>query len=464
MTRFAPTLLVLLCAAIPARADHDALDVALQDAAADIVKKLRAEGCPNVGVLKFLVQKPQKEAGQGDDAVGELNQGLADRLEKALIFANPDEKLGIIRGATKKAQTIPLANHLKEEGRKNCFEGRYALAWGSAEVEPGAFITGRAVIADDLKTITLHVEQFGKDGQMKPAIEPIKVAATRRTLVEAGYSYVLKTEKTKELRGARGSATTSDDTVKISELEQSAATTALVTVRPPGVKFTAEDALKDSPVQLTCKVNGRPVEVQGDRFSEPGDKDKVTFHLKNTDPEATYAVVLKVNGRNTLFREEAEPARCLKWILAPKSEVEVEGFQESDTSMTEFKILSTEESEADVIRYGDLVGSVRMVVYRGERPSGEKTDEPPARRELELTQLVSISRGAEDRTPGGSKPSSLDGLKSALRKQGVTSSGARGVIGSADKAKEHAVERVAFKSVPSVGVADITIRYYTPRK
>ena len=132
--------------------------------------------------------------------------------------------------------------------------------------------------------------------------------------------------------------------------------------------------------------------------------------------------------------------------------------------MTEFKILSTEESEADVIRYGDLVGSVRMVVYRGENASADKTDEPPARRELGLTQLVSISRGAEDRTPGGSKPSSLAGLKDALKKPSASNSGARGVIGSGDKAKEHAVERVPFRSVPSVGVADITIRYYTPKK
>ena len=233
MIRLTPTLLLLLVAALPARAEHDALDVALQDAASAIVKKLRAEDCSSVGVLKFLVQRPQKEAGQADDSIGELNQGLADRLEKALIFANPDEKLGIIRGATKKAQTIPLANHLQEDGRKACFEGRYELAWGTGDVEPGAFITGRAVIAGDLKTITLHMDQFGKDGKLTCAVEPITVLVTRRTLVEAGYSYVLKPEKTRELRGARGSATTSDDTVKISELEQSAATTAL-TRGPPG--------------------------------------------------------------------------------------------------------------------------------------------------------------------------------------------------------------------------------------
>src|SRR5262245_17149030 len=99
MIRFTPTLVLLFVAALAARAEHDALDVALQDAATAIVKKLRDEGCSSVGVLKFLVQRPQKEAGQADDSVGELNQGLADRLEKALIFANPDEKLGIIRGA-----------------------------------------------------------------------------------------------------------------------------------------------------------------------------------------------------------------------------------------------------------------------------------------------------------------------------------------------------------------------------
>jgi hypothetical protein len=463
MTRYSALLVVLLCSAPPAWADPDALDEALAKAAPGIVKQLREEGCRSVGVLKFLVQRPQKEAGEAADAVGELNQGLADRLENAMIFANTDERLGIIRGATKKAQTIPLANHLKEEGRKNCFEARYELAWGSAEVEPGAFITGRAVVAKDLKTVTLYLERFDKDGKVKSLGDPIEVPVTRRTLVEAGYSYVLTKEKTKELRGARGSASTSDDPVKISEIDQSAATSALVIARPAGVKYTAEDAIKESPVQLTCKYNGQPIKVEGGRLPEPGPDDKVSFTLKNTDPDATYAVVLKVNGRNTLFREEAEPSRCLKWILAPQAEVEVAGFQESDTKMTEFKILSDEESEADVIRYGDLVGSVRMVVFRGEQSAAEKADTPPAPRDLVLTQLVAISRGAEDRA-SGSKPSSLAGLQDLLRKQCATASGARGVIGSSDKAKEHMVERVPFKPLPSVGVADITIRYYTPKK
>jgi len=462
MTRYVTLLVVFLCST-PAWANADALDEALAKAAPGIVKQLREEGCPSVGVLKFLVQRPQKEAGEADDAVGELNQGIADRLENALIFASTDERLGIIRGASKKAQSIPLANHLKEEGRKSCFEGRYELAWGSAEVEPGAFITGRAVVAKDLKTITLHLEHFGKDGKLKSLGSPIEVPATRRTLVEAGYSYVLGKEKTKELRGARGSASTSDDPIKISEVEQSAATSALVIARPAGVKYTAEDALKESPVELTCKYNGLPVKVEGGRMPEPGPDTKVSFTLKNTDPDATYAVVLKVNGRNTLLREEAEPSRCLKWILAPQTEVEVAGFQDSDSKMTEFKILSDEESEADVVRYGDLVGSVRMVVFRGEQSAAEKADSPPAPRDLVLTQLVAISRGAEDRALG-SKPSSLAGLQDQLRKQSATASGARGVIGSSGKAKEHMVERVPFKSLPAIGVADITIRYYTPKK
>src|SRR5262249_12108704 len=213
----------LLALAVPARADHHAPDEALDKVAPQVLKKLKACKAENVGVLKFLVQRGD---GKPDDAVGELNMGLADRLEAALILHNPDEKIGIIDRASLAvvANMNRLANHRTEEGRQMFFGDDYKLAWGNTKVKPSAFVTGLAIIGKDLKSVTLKLEMFGADGQVEAVGEPIVVPTTRRTLVEAGYSYVL-TEKMKPdiFDGARGSKTNKGAVAQVKAEDDAAA-------------------------------------------------------------------------------------------------------------------------------------------------------------------------------------------------------------------------------------------------
>src|SRR5437868_4967033 len=89
--------LAIFALAMPARADHDSIDEAFAKAAPQLLNKLKARKAKNVGVLKFLVQKGEAKP---EDAVGELNMGLADRLEAALILANESEKFGILDRAS----------------------------------------------------------------------------------------------------------------------------------------------------------------------------------------------------------------------------------------------------------------------------------------------------------------------------------------------------------------------------
>src|SRR5262245_36179904 len=101
-SRFAVVLGGLALAALaltagPAPAvERDNHDAAQQKHAPEIIKYLRDHKYQNVGVLKFLVK-------QGDavpDNAGPLNLSVANRLEVALVLANPDEKLGIIERAS----------------------------------------------------------------------------------------------------------------------------------------------------------------------------------------------------------------------------------------------------------------------------------------------------------------------------------------------------------------------------
>jgi hypothetical protein len=461
-----PIALILIAA--PVRADHDAIDEAFVKLAPRILDRLQARGAQNVGVLKFLVQRGDS---QPDDAVGELNMGLADRLEAALILADNNEKLGIIERASLAvvANNNRLANHRTEEGRQAFFGDTYRLAWGDKKVKPSAFVTGLAQISRDLKSVTMKLQLFGEDGSVESIGEPIIVPATRRTLVEAGYSYVL-TERTAPslFDGARGSRTNKGAVVKIKAEDEAAALSQTVSLhdssKTEGVRFTAADALRDSPVRLTVLYNGKPAPVEKDHVREPLESDRVTFLLENTDNKSSYAVVLKVNGKNTLFSEDLEAGQCLKWVLAPGAKLVVAGFQEDDRKATPFKILSARESEENTFRYGDLTGTVRLVAFRGETV----TEDPSAVEKKDLepqhVTLAAVARGSKGLKKGEDRPGSLAALKADLLGREKQTEGMRGVIDKSSRKEDRPIQRVYFQSLPTVAVADITIRYYSTRK
>src|SRR5262245_5745812 len=450
-------LAAVLALVLPARADHDSIDEAFTKVAPEILAKVRARNGKNVGVLKLLVQRGESKP---DDAVGELNMGLADRLEAALILASPDEKIGIIHRASMAVveNMNRAANHCTPDGRKKLFRDMYPLAWGTKTVPASAFVTGVASISKDLRKVTIRLEMFGDDGVVERIGEPIDLPTTRRTLVEAGYSYVL-TEKAAPsvFDGARGGLKNKGSALRLKAEDDVAALDQALAMNDPtkteGVKFTAAAAVKDCPVKLTIRYNDKDIEVEGDQVPEPKENEKVTFLLKNTDPAFMYAVVLKVNGKNTLFSEDSEPAQCLKWIIPPNGSVEVTGFQESDADAIPFKILSTKESQENVVRYGDLGGTVRMVAYRGKQvdtdPSAVEKKEPDHNR----VYLAAVSRGSKELKKGDIKPQSLRSLKGDLLGREEQLEGQRGYIDKGARKVANPIDRIFFEPLPTVGVA-----------
>jgi len=457
----------VLCA-VPARADHDTIDEAFVKVAPEVLKHVRACKANNVGVLKFLVQRP---GGKLDDTVGELNLSLADRLEAALILENKDRTFGILgRPSTAVvADNNRWANHLTPEGRQAFFKTKYNLAWGSVEdkVKAAMFVTGTATLSKDLRSVSITLEAFGPDGESKPIGTPMSVATSRRTLVEAGYSYVLTEKAAPQVfdgsrgGGSKGVRQKAKDEDEVASLGQALAMND--PTKTEGVKSTAEEAIRECPVKLTVLYNGTEVPIERDGIREPAETDKVAFRLTNTDTKRTYAVVLKVNGKNTLFSEELDADRCLKWILAPGATHDIRGFQEDETQSVPFKILSNKESEKGQVRYGDLVGMMRMVVYRGELSTGDVTPAEQEEPESRQVVLAAVSRGAQTKSNGG-RPGSLARLQAVLKGLDDDSEGARGIIDKGGKKEASPLQRVQFTTLPSVGVADITLRYYTPKK
>jgi len=175
----------------------DNLDEVLRGKAPEILKYLKSKNYANVGVLKFLVKKGDAAA---SDNVGELNNSLANRLEVALVLANPDEDLGIIQHASRTVakENNVRASHLTREGRKAFFTGEYDLAWGPKKVSADAFVTGTATIAKDLKRTTFKFQVFDKEGNISDILDDVVMETSPRVLTEAGYSYLIKPDVNKE--------------------------------------------------------------------------------------------------------------------------------------------------------------------------------------------------------------------------------------------------------------------------
>jgi hypothetical protein len=433
-------------------AEVDNLDAALCKAAPEVVKYLHDKKYGNVGVLKFLVGRGH---GPLSDNAGPLNRSLAHRLEVALVLALPDESIRLVGRASDAvaASGNGRATHLTAKGRREFFRlgpRTFQPAWGDGPVQPDAFLTGEARLAPDLRSIRVKVLAFdGKDFDRLAKVCAFKAAVDARTLTEAGVSYAR----------ARGIKDDDEDTA----LAQAPK------VPPPAWAGEAEpkarekefgEVVSQSPVRLQVLYNGKEVPIKGGAVPTPAEGDKVAFRFKNDGTE-TYGVVLKVNGKNTLFYEELDALYCYRWILEPGKSVTVEGFQKDDGKREAFAVRPPEESRDLAVQYGEHAGTFSVVVFRGVHKEDEALVKNEDRRTRELRP---ISRGTL--SSGGPRALNLQSLKGELDKQArpdaLAREGSRGMIVSGEEG-ESKIERVSFYPYPRPELS-VTIRYHEPPK
>jgi hypothetical protein len=423
-----------------ARAAGDAnLDKALAQHAAKVIGYLRSKNYHNVGVLKFLVQKGQDKP---SDNVGPLNLTIANRLEVALVLADPDDQLKLIRHASETVAKSKSgrANHLTAAGRKALFRLSYEPAWGNANeyVKADAFITGLVQLSPDFKKTTVHLQAFDNPDSDPAEIDQFTVATDERTLTEAGRSYRLRAL----LRTAPDEAATYAQEAEAGR---------------------AEPALKNSLVGLEIYYDDQKVDIQyknGQAWVKgPYKGQTVRFVLKNRSAQP-YGAVLRVNGENTLYKERSPSSQCRKWVLDPAEEVTVVGFQTDQATAEKFEVLSAEESEEREINYGEHVGTFSLDVF-ASRAAEDK--DPLLSDNEESRKLIAINTGEvpankpiklkslQDELKKG-KPKISGGERSLLRGKGIVVSGAK---------IDSGVQKVAFETYP-IPVVSATIRYYTP--
>jgi hypothetical protein len=454
MTRIAFALVAAALAAAPLAA-AESIDEALDAKAGGVLRKLKDKGYATVGVLRFVRPTPD---GDRDD-LGEFGLSLACRTKAALSLANRDDGFTVLDDPHHQAKKEYLkeASPLTVEGRKAFFDIKYTPTFGKPKVAADAFIAGTALPSKDLKTVTVKLRVCGPDGELTDLSDEWVVDADPAVLGELGKSYALPPIQVKAL--------VTGEPVKPEVVRAAAAETQKVVAGPaepkkPGrpAPRRANPALDASPVQWEVRYGDEKQEVDGDRLPEPAEKVDVTFVLTNPSADETYAVVLLVNGENTLYQERQAVAKCRKWVLEPRTKTVISGFQMGKQEAVKFTVVPPDDKLADGVRDSADLGLFRMVVFAGKLGTkpGEKTD-----RQIPAAEVIASTRLNDS---AGERPRTREAYQALLVRQTGDLANSRGVLVKGTEVVSSKTEAVEFVPASDQPVADITLRYYHPAK
>jgi hypothetical protein len=409
--------------------------------APQILEQLRKKGYQNVGILKFRVKKGDQVTAN----VGPLNLKVAQRLELALMLAHKGkglkDPLGIVRDASSIANHLPGANHLTAEGREKLFTAEYPLAWGDKKVIPDAFLTGMVRLGDDLRQMKVGILVFDKKNKSLEKVTEFTAKTDTVSLIDSGESFLLRGI------GRRGAdkepeEVALDAAVKVKKAEQ-----------------TYPLADEDAPIDFEIRYDDRKVNVQIEngeaRVPEPQEGQKMKLILRRKgDGKERYGMVVKVNGQNTLGKQQMPDSECRIWVLDPGDGPTVlEGFQIDDKTAEGFRVLAPEESKTRAMDYGADVGTITVTVFREQKNGGRSrpvADQTP-QEEDEAEDLGALTRGIMS----PKAPANLSALLAQVR-----ASARRGIVVEGEQTKSD-VLRVQFTRDP-VPLMSATIRYFKP--
>ena len=287
--------------AYPVETAADTLDRELLKNAPKVLQYLKDHRYQTAGVLKFRIKKGDAPY---SDRVGPLNLNLATRLELALLLTmDLDHPVNIIRYASGVAARLPGADHLSPNGRRELFAGRYRLAWGSEQVDADGFLTGEVIVSSDLRSLDVAIMGFGCESDRLEEVVHFTATTDPPVLIDVGESF--------QTRGFFD-----EGCVRIVNDEVIASATRIQQARQPN---PIQDASSPVRIEIYYDKERVPLETRGGdvMIREPHEGQNVTFVLRKIDDTpAQYGVVLMVNGRNTLYKERANPRNARKWLLS----------------------------------------------------------------------------------------------------------------------------------------------------
>jgi hypothetical protein len=428
------------------------LSQSLRAMADEAIAHCKANELRSVGVLKFLVVKND---GDFSDKVGTVNSLLARRLEVALVLANdPTRPITLIDDASDVAQQIDGATHLTTEGRKRLLDAKYPTMWGNQSIQPDLLISGIASISRDLKTITLSLVGARKNSEELISLGTDHTAIMRASLLsEVGESFISRGAFDGGKIQTKNGAGSSPPTDLPSDTGTGSNPDAQILTAAKNVREQAGEAHPfrqfNAPVGLQVFYDGAliPFEFDGGtaKVREPRTGQRVELVITKDSTATPYAVVVKVNGQNTLSKQTLPDLQCRKWVLQqPGTQVRIRGYQLTNEQVESFRVLDKTESKDREIDYGKSVGTLSITVFAQGTPPALELDED--KRE---SQVVETSQLPE-------KPSSTFGALKAK----LLADANRGLIAEGNLVPGQ-VRSIQFVTSPTP-VMTATATYYQP--
>jgi hypothetical protein len=359
----------LLLFTVPGRAAAlKRLQECLMPEARDLVYELKDRKLANVGVLKFRVK-----IGKQPEAFNlPLCTVMAQSLENALIQANREGKLGIIRQASAVAAARKQKiSYRSEAGLKKLFDLDYPLAWGRSTVKADAFVTGLVTISPDLATTTVELQLIDRTKKELAPVRTFSVRTDRTILSDICQSFRVSNRKIRR-------AGDEPDDLDLEALKDAKNKPPIPQNKPqtPQNKPPRPNAMDPDMdmVQLEIRYNGevQPVtehDMKGGghkKVDTPRQGDKISLVIKNAS-NVDVGVVVAVNGKNTLHLEavtQESAAECYRWILKSGDSYTLTGWYDKDNRIFPFTALSdedsTKEEELDASPY---LGAIQMWVF-----------------------------------------------------------------------------------------------------
>lgn len=424
-------MLVLTAALVIPRSScgGDSVDRMLADQAPNLLQQLRSSGVRSVAVVPFRLRHPEAEASL-KGAVIQTN--FAVKLERALAtFYSRREPVRVVfdawnqvLGGDRRASFATTAD------RNKLFAKHFQLPVQSPPIRVDALVTGEIQPSRDYRSTTFTFEFCLRDDpeRWQRAIAPTVIQTDRDVLVAMGRGFSVSDRRiaSRSVNEDDVMASVSED-VRWAEEQDKELGIASASDR---VDVTLEHPFDDFPVQLRILYDKRPQPIQfdtiGGRFNgtvkDPQAGQRVTFELDNKRNE-TLAVILSVNGQNTLYGGDAtDLSRAAQWVLQPGQSYAVDGiYSEDRKTMVPLFGVSDERTET-LLRDGyvnpELAGLIAIHVFR-ETPTSAASQQQSdikwkvdgrATGEKLLQEVKSVSEDSPSDTQD--LDTSLDGDKS----------------------------------------------------
>ncbi len=453
-------LAVAVLADAPARADN--LDAALLKNGPEVIRYLHDHHCRNVGILKFRVHKAGNPV---SFTVGPINDNIVERLENALIVSNSSASpIGIIQDASLVAASSKLPRYDNPAGQRALFGRQYPLAWANTLVTPDLMLTGVVSVRADLKAATVLIEAFGPSSPKQDKVVSFTVMTDRSLLTDLNDSFKVSSRNLKRKTRAieldeEAVADAADNRSKPPGQTLAEATTAS-TYPDTRAKTTANDLL-----YYEIRYNGQPQPVTSDPSNpkellvpEPRQDQVISFIVKSLAPERI-GLVLMVNGKSTLYEEDADPSHCKAWVLDPGKLYGIEGFQMDNNYRKPFRVLSDEESAA--VTYGPNTGLIQFHIFRsGGSGTKEISGGDNGSKVDPTSQAMNISLRGLNHLKAG-KTRSLKDLKLLVDAHARTRPRKRGLIMASDNTIAGSIENDEIQN--QILVQSIAVRYFKPK-